>query len=444
MNLPFSNTLRTEALDHLIWPIVDAADVRRDGPMMIASGEGLKVRLMDGTEYTDMSSGFTRANSLGYGNAEIADAVAAQLKTMHYAGTVTMVTEPMIRLAAKIAELTPGDLSHAFFVSGGSEAVESAIKIARQYQQANGKPHASKIIARWNAYHGATAGAMSLTDHLTVKDAPDARMPGVSKVPMPMTYRNPFGMPQDEYMEFCAAYLEEQILHEGPETVAAFIGEPVMQANGTQIPYISYWKKVREICDKYGVLLIIDEVICGFGRTGKWFAAEHFGVTADITTMAKAMTGGYMPMGAAVARKHVAEGIPHFRHVHTYTGHAGCAAAALKVIEIKEREGLIPKSLAMGEAFKAMMAEAFGDHPAVGEIRGLGNWTAIDFTSDTKTHAKPDPGFVQGVAKRVKAAGYLIGVAGTAIEISPALIAGEEEYRGLTAAFKSAIEAEAG
>lgn len=443
MNVAFSNALRSEALDHLIWPIIDAADVRRDGPMMIGAGKGMTMSLMDGTPLLDMSSGFTRANSLGYGNEEIVDAVAAQLKQMHYAGTVSMVTEPMIRLAARIAELTPGDLSYCFFVSGGSEAVESAVKIARQYQQANGKPHAYKILARWNAYHGATAGAMSLTDHLTVKDAPDPRMPGVTKIPNPMTYRNAFGMPEDEYMEFCADYLEQTILHEGPETVAAFIGEPVMQANGAQVPYASYWKKVREICDRYGVLLIIDEVICGFGRTGKWFAAEHFDVVADITTMAKAMTAGYMPMGAAVARKHIVEGIPHFRHVHTYTGHAGCAAAANAVIEIKEREGLIPRSFEMGEAFKAMMTEAFGDHPAVGEIRGLGNWTAVDFTADRATHAVPDPSFAKGVAARMKADGILISAAGTAVEIAPPLIATEEDYRQTTTALKTAIEAQA-
>lgn len=183
-------------------------------------------------------------------------------------------------------------------------------------------------------------------------------------------------------------------------------------------------------------------MICGFVRTGKWFAAEHFDVLADITTVAKAMTAGYMPMGAAIARKPIAEGIPHFRHVHTYTGHAGCAAA-LKVIEIEERDGLIPKSLEMGEAFRAMLAQAFGGHPSVGEIRGLGNWTAIDFTADRKTHAKPDPAFVQSVAKRMRAAGFMVGTAGTATEISPALITVEDDYLRTTAAFKAAIEAQA-
>ena len=434
------NDLASLAIDHCIFPIIDQADVKRDGPAVVASGSGLTIVDGAGTPYLDMISAYTRANSLGYGNQEIAQAMYDQMVKMHYAGTVSIVTEPMVQLAQSLAQLTPGDLSRAFFVSGGSEAVESAVKIAKQYQVGSGKkPHAYKIISRWNAYHGATAGAMALTNHLSVANTPDPAMPGVSKIPNPSCYRNPFGMGEEEYFEFCANYLEQQILHEGPELVAAFIGEPVMQANGTQIPAKSYWQRVRQICDKYGVLLIIDEVICCFGRTGKWFASEHFDVVPDIMTMAKALTAGYAPMGAVMTTEAIADAIPHFRHVHTFSGHAGCAAAALAVIAIKQREQLIPKSFDNGVYFLSELKNALSDHPVVGDIRGLGHWHAVDFTSDKKTKALPDPKMVKAIADKMKALGVLVGAAGTAIEVAPGLIATRADFDRTVAAFKEAI-----
>lgn len=435
------NDLASQAIDHCIFPIIDAADVRRDGPVVIASGKGMTMTDAAGVDYLDMISAYTRANSLGYGNEEIAKAVYDQLLKMHYAGTVNMVTEPMVQLARSLAALRPdAHLSRAFFVSGGSEAVESAVKIAKQYQIGSGKkPHAYKVIARWSAYHGATAGAMALTDHLSVAQAPDPRVPGVSKIPNPTCYRNPFGMPDDEYAMFCADYLEQQILHEGPELVAAFIAEPVMQANGAQVTTKAYWQRVREICDKYGVLLIIDEVICCFGRTGKWFAAEHFDVKPDITTMAKALSAGYAPIGAVLTRPDIADAIEHFKHVHTFSGHAGCAAAANAVIEIKSRDRLIPKALENGVYFKAGLVDALGDLPAVGDIRGLGHWHAVDFTSNRKTKALPDPKMVRDIAAAMRAMGVLVGAAGTAIEVAPALIASHADFDRTVAAFKEGI-----
>lgn len=423
------NDLSTLATDHCIFSIVDKADVEQNGPRIVSSGSGLTITDGAGNTFTDMVGAYTRANSMGYGNEEIARAYYEQACKMHYAGTVDIVTEPMVQLAQVLSELTPGNLSRAYFTSGGSEAVESAIKIAKQYQQASGrKPHAYKIIARWNAYHGATAGAMAMTDHLTVAKSPDPRVPGVSFIPNPQCYRNPFNMSEEDYFNFCADYLEQQILHEGPELVAAFIGEPVMQANGSQIPSKAYWQRVREICTRYGVLLIMDEVICGFGRTGKWFAAEHFGITPDIITMAKAMTAGYAPMGAAITTEEIADAIPHFRHVHTYSGHAASAAAALANIAIKKREGLIEKAFDNGVYFQAALKSALGNHPLVGQIRGLGHWHSIDFTSDRATKALPIPEMVKAVSLGMRDRGILVGWAGTSIEIAPALIATRADF----------------
>ena len=247
------------------------------------------------------------------------------------------------------------------------------MKLAKQYQQQSGKkPKAYKVIARWNAYHGSTLGALSVTDWLGVRDIPDPRAPGHSFVANPMRYRNPYGMDDDTYADHCAMHLERQIQFEGPDLVAAFIGEPIMQAHGVQVPPDRYWKKVREICDRYGVLIIIDEVITGFGRTGHWFASEHFGIEPDILTMAKAMGAGFAPIGAVMTRDEIADAIPVFRHVHTFSGHAVACAASRKVIEIKERDGLIEKARILGAQFGRDLSKALIDHPIVGRRAGPG------------------------------------------------------------------------
>lgn len=419
-----SNSLAENAERHCIFPMIDMAEVRRDGPLILAEGSGMTVRDAGGKEYLDMISSHTRANSLGYGNREVAQAYFDQAVKMHYAGTANFLAEPSIRLAEAIAELAPGDLARCFFVSGGSEAVESALKIAKQYQQGSGrKPRAYKVISRWNAYHGATMGALSVTDWLSVADVPDPRVPGASFIPNPQCYRNAFGMSEDAYFDLCADYLEREIQFQDPDLVAAFIAEPVMQANGAQIAPKRYWDRVREICTRYGVLLIIDEVICGFGRTGKWFANRHFDVQPDIMTFAKALTAGYAPMGGVITTDAIADAIAHFRHVHTFSGHAASAAVALAVIDIKKREGLVDKAYDNGIYFQDLLAAEIEPLPIVGQVRGLGHWHAIDFTADKATKAAFEDDTVKAIAMRMRELGVLVGYVGTAIETAPPLIA---------------------
>src|SRR3984893_13583745 len=253
------------AFRHCIFPMVPTAELHQEGPVIFAHGSGAHITDIKGREYLDMMGSHTRANSLGYGNLEGAQAMFDQAKRVHYVGTAQYLSEPSIELAAKVAELSPGRLSKCMFVSGGSEAVETALKLAKQYQQAGPKPRAFKAISRWGAYHGSTMGALSVTDWLPVREVPDPRVPGHSFVAGPTRYRNIYGMDDEAYAEVCVRHLERQIQLEGPEHVAAFIGEPIMQANGVQIPPENYWPRVREVCDKYGVLLIFDEVITGFG-----------------------------------------------------------------------------------------------------------------------------------------------------------------------------------
>jgi len=370
----------------------------------------------------------TRANSLGYGNEEIARAVYEQLRGLHYIGTVGNLSEPTIRLATKLAELAPGRLSKVMFVSGGSEAVETAIKLAKQYHIATGrKPRAYKIISRWFAYHGATMGAQAATDWLGTRHISEPGVPGYSLIPGPSCYRNPFGMPDDEYADFCATYLERQIEHEGPEYVAAFIAEPIMQANGVQIPPKRYLERVREICTKYDVLWINDEVITGFGRTGAWFAIQHFGLEPDIMTMAKALTAGYMPMGAVITKPEIADALPIFRHVHTFSGHAGAAAAANTVIAIKERDGLIQRAKENGEYFVNALKQELEPLPIVGQVRGIGMWHAVDFTSDKATKAPLPDDVVRAIVRRMAQYGVIASPIGTAFEMAPPLIVTREE-----------------
>lgn len=418
-----------EALAHCIFPLVETAEVHRDGPIIFTRGRGATLEDINGKSYLDMMGSHSRANSLGYGNDEVARAMYEQARQAHYVGSGIYLSEPLIRLAGKVAALAPGRLSKVMFVSGGSEAVEAALKIAKQYQQQSGrKPRAFKIISRWNAYHGATMGALSVTDWLAVREVFDPRLPGHSFVANPSCYRNPYGMADDEtYAEMCAKHLERQIQFEGPDLVAAFIGEPIMQANGVQIPPRSYWQRVREICSRYDVLMIVDEVISGFGRTGHWFASEYFGIEPDIMTMAKAITAGYAPMGAVITRDEIADAIPLLRHVHTFSGHAVACAAANAVIAIKEREGLILRARANGEYFLAALRDALAAHPIVGEVRGIGHWHAVDFSADKRTRAPFTDDTVKAVVRRMRELGVFAGAMGTALEMAPPLIVSRAE-----------------
>ena len=279
----------------------------------------------------------------GHGRHEIAQAYADQAARLGYASAMTYTTTPAVKLAEKLAELTPGDLSRVFFVSGGSEAVETAIKIAKQVQAMRGFPKRYKIIARRRSYHGMTYGAMSVTATRN-ETWFGPFMYGVYHVPHPDRYRSDFGVEGEEADLMAARYVEQEIVSQGPETVAAVIGEPISTAAGVHVPSPKYWQMLREICDRHGVLLIADEVINGFGRTGTMFATEQFGFVPDIMTMAKGLSSGYAPIAAAIVRDSVYDVFKENKeavmgHLLTFGGHPAACAAALKNLEIFERRG---------------------------------------------------------------------------------------------------------
>jgi adenosylmethionine-8-amino-7-oxononanoate aminotransferase len=324
----------------------------------------------------------------GHGRQEIADAMAQQASKLSYASSAAYTTVPAVELAAKIAEKTPGDLNRVFFSSGGSEAVETAIKIAKQVQAMRGFPRRYKIIARRGSYHGMTYGAMSLTSTRNENHF-GPFMYGVSHVPHPNRYNSDFGVEGEQADIMAAKYVEQEIIAQGPDTVAAVIAEPISSAAGVHVPSKIYWQMLREICDRHGVLLIADEVINGWGRTGKYFAMEHYGVTPDIMTMAKGLSSGYAPIAATIVRPSVFEVFQtnkdaYMGHLLTFGGHPVAAAAALKNIEIFENEQLPERALETG-AYLGERLEELRAHPTVGDVRGVGMIWGVELVKNKET-----------------------------------------------------------
>ncbi len=421
------DALTRDALDYFLFPLASKEEIRTQGPMIFTSAEGMEITDAGGKTYLDMMSCHTRAGSLGYGQERIARAIYDQLVSLHYAGTIANVVDVTVNLSAKMADLAPGSLTSTVFAGSGSEANEMSIKLARQYHIAKGdKPHAHKVISRWNAYHGATMGAIGCTDYLGTRAITEPGVPGYSRVPAPNLYRTPFGMDPSEVCDYCVDFLEQHIIHEGPEMVSAFIAEPVMQGDGVQVPPDDYFARVREVCDKYDVMLIGDEVITGFGRCGYWFTLEHWGVECDIMSTAKAITAGYFPLGASTVSRKVADTLPAFNHIQTYNGHPGACAAAMATIDILESDNLIERGRETGAYFLDAL-QRLRDLPIVGDLRGLGMWTCIDFTVDKETKAPFTDDTIKAITRRMADLGVLGGEEGTAIEFGPALVASRED-----------------
>ncbi len=358
----------------------------REGMRVISRAHGSTLVDVRGREYLDGISGLFVVN-VGHGRREIGEAMAEQASKIAYVSSSVCTTDQTVRLSERLAELAPGDLSRVFLVSGGSEANESAIKIAKQAQALRGFPRRYKIIARRGSYHGMTHGAMSLTASRS-ENWFGPFMYGVSFVPSPNRYRNDFGLDGEDGDIMCARYIEQEIINQGPDTVAAVIAEPISTANGDHVPSRTYWKMLRETCDKHGVFLIMDEVINGFGRTGKLFAAEHFDVVPDMMTIAKGLSSGYAPVAGVIVRPEVFDGFrgkgSSLGHLLTFGGSAVAAAAANKNIDILLEENLTERSAENG-AYLLERLKKLESHPVVGEARGIGLMCCLDLVKSKKT-----------------------------------------------------------
>jgi adenosylmethionine-8-amino-7-oxononanoate aminotransferase len=380
--------IERDAREHVWIHSKSWADVAEEqGLKVFSRGKGSTIWDVHGKEYLDGISGLWVVNA-GHGREEIGRAMGEQAGKLAYASSEAFTTEPAVALADKLAEITPGDLSRVYFSSGGSEAVETAIKIAKQVQAMRGFPRRYKIIARRGSYHGMTHGAMSLTAMREEKYF-GPFMYGVYHVPHPNRYKSDFGLEGEDADIMAAKYTEQEIINQGPETVAAVIGEPISSAAGVHVPSKKYWQMLREICDRHGVLLIADEVINGFGRTGTMFATEQFDFVPDIMTMAKGLTSGYAPMAATVVRPAVFEAFKEhpdvpMGHLLTFGGHPVCADAALTNIQIFEDEDLVARGAKMGEYLKERVEELRA-HPTVGDARGVGLLQAIELVKNKET-----------------------------------------------------------
>ena len=350
---------------------------------IIVRGEGCYVYDSHGNRYFDGLSSLFCTN-IGHGRADIAQAGADQAKELGFFTNWSYAHPRSIELAAKIAELAPGDLNRVFFTSGGSEAVESAIKLARQYHKLTGNPLKTKVIARKVAYHGTSLGALAATGITNLRESFEPLTPGGCHVPNTNVYRLPKGLEPSDLADTIA----ERIEFEGPDTVAAVIMEPVQNAGGCFTPPEGYWQRAREICDEYGVLLISDEVICAWGRLGEWFGAQRYDYVPDIITTAKGITSAYAPMGCVIASDRIAapfmEDPNAFLHGITFGGHPVAAAVALANIAAFENEGILDNVRAHEHELRSML-ESLRDIPIVGDVRGAGYFQAIELVKDPET-----------------------------------------------------------
>ena len=384
--------LRKSALEHLWMNSADWVTMAENGgPVITMEGKGVKTIDSEGKTWIDVNGGYACV-SIGYGRTEIAEAVREQMLKITFFPQGT-TSEPLVRLAEKLAQLTPGSLERTWPVTGGSEANEIAVKIARAYHKRNGEPGRYKIISRRNSGHGATGGVMWQGGNATYpRNDFEPAYPGMIHAPHPDYNRCELGgQTPSECAIRCAQAVEELIEFHGPKTVAAFVGEPVgVFDRGAMVPGDEYWPMVREICTKYGVLLIADEVVTGFGRTGKWFGMDHWGVVADIMAMGKGIVSSYLPFAATIATKEVADRFAGednvFKAALTNGGHPVSAAAALKNIEIIEEENLVQNAAEIGPYFMEQLESLRDDHPIVGGVRGIGCLVVFDIVKDRATN----------------------------------------------------------
>lgn len=361
--------------------------VKGDGPYLIDS---------QGRRYLDASGG-AAVSCLGHSETQVIEAIQKQAGTLAYAHTSFFTTEPMEELADFLIAHAPEGLKSVYFVSGGSEAIEAALKLARQYFVEIGQPQRTHLIARRQSYHGNTLGALATGGNEWRRQQFEPLLIGVSHVSPCYAYREQrVGETPEELGIRLAAELEEEILRLGADNVMAFVAEPVVGATLGAVPAVpGYFKRVREVCDRYGVLLILDEVMCGMGRTGTLFAIEQEGVTADLITIAKGLGAGYQPIGATLVSARIydaiANGSGFFQHGHTYIGHATACAAALAVQKVIEERNLLPRVRSLGEGLRRRLLERFGTHPNIGDIRGSGLFQGLELVADRESKKPFDP-----------------------------------------------------
>ncbi len=418
-------------------------------PMMVVEGSGAWISDIDGNRYLDGMSGLWCVN-VGYGREELARAAYEQLQRLPYY-PLTMSHQPAVELGVKLNEWL-GDEYVVYYSNSGSEANEVAFKVARQYHRQNGEPNRHKFVSRYRAYHGNSMGSLAATGQAQRKYRYEPLAPGFLHVAPPDRYRCAYCADRPACNMECARSIERTIAWELPETVAGVIMEPIITGGGVLIPPDGYVQNVAEICRKNGVLFIVDEVICGFGRTGERFGHQHYGVKPDIVTMAKGITSAYLPLSATAVRREVFEAFKgteeyaHFRHVNTFGGNPAACALAVRNLQIMDDEGLPRRSAEMGDRLRDGLAE-LEDHPNVGEIRHKGLLFGIELVEDRESRVPATADKVTRVISGCKERGLIVGkngdtVAGfnNVITVAPPLVVTEDDLTFITRTLKESIE----
>lgn len=428
-NYSLKQLQQIDALHHL-HPFTDHKELRAAGSRIITHAEGPYIYDSEGAEILDGMAGLWCVN-VGYGREELAEAAYKQMKELPYYNSFFKCSTPTpVLLAKRLAEIAPKNVNQVFFGSSGSEANDTALRLVRYYWMLEGKPEKNRIISRKNAYHGSTVAGTSLGGMDAMHKQLGGAVPNIVHVMMPYAYE--LALPGESDHDFglrAAKAVEDAILEAGAENVAAFIGEPIMGAGGVKIPPMSYWPEVQRICRKYDVLLMLDEVITGYGRTGEWFAAQSFGIEPDTITTAKALTSGYQPLSALLVGDRIAATLVEkggeFAHGYTYAGHPVACAVALANLDIIEKEGLVERvKTDTGPYFAKALQERIAGHPLVGEVRSFGLMGAIEIVKNKATKERFAPAGSAAVVVRDHAIanGMMLRATGDTMILSPPLI----------------------
>ncbi|MDG2339587.1 MAG: aspartate aminotransferase family protein [Paracoccaceae bacterium] len=388
-HLPTAELQALDAANHM-HPFTNNSELADKGARIITRADGVTLTDSDGNQILDGMAGLWCVN-IGYGRDELADAAACQMRELPYYNTFFQTTHvPAIALANKLADLAPDDLNHVFFAGSGSEANDTNLRMARHYWSLKGKPEKSILISRWNGYHGSSVGSGSLGGMKGMHAQGGMPIPDIHHIDQPDWWSEGGDLTPEEFGLERAQQLENAILELGEDRVAAFIAEPVQGAGGVIIAPDTYWPEIQRICDKYEILLIADEVICGFGRTGHWFGSQAMGIRPDIMTIAKGLSSGYAPIGGSIVSDEVASviGSDEFNHGYTYSGHPVACAVALENLRIMEEENIVEHVRDVAAPYLKEKWESLADHPLVGEAKIIGMMASIALTPNQETRAE--------------------------------------------------------
>ena len=433
-NFPSTSDMQSEDAAHHLHPFTDTAEINEKGARIITGADGVYIKDSEGNKLLDAMAGLWCVN-IGYGRKELADVAYRQMLELPYYNTFFMTSHPpVIALGKKIADLMPGDLNRVFFAGSGSEANDTNIRLVRHYWASMGKPDKRIIISRKNAYHGSSVGSGSLGGMAGMHAQGGMPIPDITHIDQPYWYAEGGDLSPEEFGLQAARALESEIARLGEGNVAAFIAEPVQGAGGVIIPPSAYWPEIQRICDNHEILLIADEVICAFGRTGNWFGSQTYNIRPDIMTIAKGLSSGYQPIGASVISERMAKDLDEnggeFAHGYTYSGHPVASAVALENLRILEEEKIVDNVRDIIAPYLTEKWSALSDHPLVGEARNVGLMGALELTPDKSARAPfaSDAGTVGVICRDFCFSnGLIMRHVGDKMIISPPLVISKSE-----------------